>query len=132
MTMNERSRWAARVAVPPPGDAGPWPGSRALLLVLSGTIAPADVTPLCDRVAELLAGSHAPLIVCDVGALADPGLAAVDALARLQLTAGRLGRRIRLWRVGPELLQLLVLAGLDRVLPVAAGGECPGPFPGTT
>jgi ABC-type transporter Mla MlaB component len=122
MTMNERARWAARVALPPapPETTGPWPGSRALMLVLSGTIGPADVAPLCERVADLLSGSQAMLIVCDVGELAAPGLAAVDALARLQLAAHRGGRRIRLWRVRPDLRALLELSGLSQVLPIAA------------
>jgi anti-anti-sigma regulatory factor len=102
------------------------PGSRPVTLVLSGRIGAADVAPLCDKVAELLAGRQAVLIVCDVGGVADPGLATVDVLARLRLAAGRRGRRIRFWRVQPELLELLVLVGLDQFLPVAGG------FPGAT
>jgi anti-anti-sigma regulatory factor len=102
------------------------PGSRPVTLVLSGRIGAADVAPLCDKVAELLAGRQAVLIVCDVGGVADPGLATVDVLARLGLAAGRRGRRIRFWRVQPQLLELLALAGLDQVLPVSGGfpGAC--------
>ena len=47
-------------------------------------------------------------------------LAAVDALARLQLAARRLGLDLRLVSCDPELESLLLLTGLDGVLePVA-------------
>jgi anti-anti-sigma regulatory factor len=42
----------------------------------------------------------------------------VDALARLQLSARRLGRRLRLRDVPLELRELIELAGLSRVLGV--------------
>ena len=44
--------------------------------------------------------------------LGPPGLAAVDLLARLQLTARRAGGRIRLRDPDPALLALLDLVGL--------------------
>jgi hypothetical protein len=53
-------------------------------------------------------------IVCDVGALA-PDATAIDALARLQLCARRLGIEIRLSNVSRELLELIELAGLGEV-----------------
>ncbi len=43
-----------------------------------------------------------------------PDLAAVDALARLQLSARRLGGRVRLRDVSQELAELLDLVGLAR------------------
>ena len=61
-------------------------------------------------------------IVCDVGALAPNGVA-VDALARLQLAAGRLGLKIRLRHASRELQELLAFAGLDDVLRVEPGGQ---------
>ena len=124
MTTTGRQRWAARV-VPrqaPPGRAGPWPAAAAVLAV-SGTLGPEDAGPLCVRVRDLLAGSEAGLVVCDLSGLADVGLAAVDALARLQLTVRRLGHRIQFWRMPRELLELLVLSGLDQLLPAAPGRE---------
>lgn len=118
MTANQSPRWAAVLAQPhtPPG-AGPHPGSPAVLLVLSGTVGPGDVAALCAEVAGLLDGSRGLAIQCDVAALAGPGLAAVEALARLKLTVARLGHRIRFCRVPREMLELLVLTGLDEVLP---------------
>jgi STAS domain len=56
-------------------------------------------------------------IICDVGALA-PDVTAVDALARLQLTARREGLELRLQGASRELRDLLAFAGLDGVLRV--------------
>jgi len=61
-------------------------------------------------------------IVCDVAHLAADG-EALDALARLQLHAGRRGHEIRLRHASRELRQLLELAGLGDVLRVEAAGE---------
>jgi anti-anti-sigma regulatory factor len=47
----------------------------------------------------------------------------VDALARLQLSARRLGRRLRLREVPIELRELIELAGLSRVLGVEPVGQ---------
>jgi hypothetical protein len=57
------------------------------------------------------------LFVCDVGALVDPDVAAVEALARLQLAARRSGCRIGLYDVPPELGGLLELMGLGDIFP---------------
>jgi ABC-type transporter Mla MlaB component len=124
MKSTGRRRWAANV-VPRQAQAGaapPWPAAAAVL-VLSGTLAPGDAAPLCGHVRELLAGQDAGLVVCDLSGLAGAGLAAVDVLARLQLTVRRLGHRIQFWNVPRELLELLVLSGLDKALPTAPAGE---------
>jgi ABC-type transporter Mla MlaB component len=63
-------------------------------------------------------GARAPteIVICDVrGAEAD--VATVDALARLQLTAKRLGCRMRLRNASAELLKLVAFMGLADVLP---------------
>ena len=69
-----------------------------------------------------MAGPRPSTIVCDVGALA-PDAAAIDALARLQLAARRLGLEIRLRHASTELLGLLAFVGLSEVLRVEAGGQ---------
>ena len=62
----------------------------------------------------MLANRPEAVVVCDVSGLrAD--IVTVDALARLQLTARRLGRRIEL-RGTPELARLLAFVGLADVL----------------
>ena len=53
--------------------------------------------------------------MCEVGALIHPDVRAVDALARLQLTAKRLGYRLELMDACEELQDLLHLTGLGEV-----------------
>jgi hypothetical protein len=63
-----------------------------------------------------------PTIVCDVGAV-PPDVHAIDALARLQLAAGRLGLEVRLRHASSDLQALIAFAGLREVLRVEAGGQ---------
>jgi gamma-glutamyl:cysteine ligase YbdK (ATP-grasp superfamily) len=56
-------------------------------------------------------------IVCDVDGLV-PDLAALDALARVQLAARRAGLELRLCNASPELCGLAAFAGLDAALGV--------------
>ncbi|WP_153539031.1 STAS domain-containing protein [Streptomyces sp. RB17] len=82
------------------------------VLVLRGPVTRDEVAGLCARVRTLLAGRGARVVVCDVGGLGPPGLAAVDLLARLELAARRAGGRIRLRDPDPALPALLDLVGL--------------------
>ena len=61
-------------------------------------------------------------LVCDVAAL-DPDAVTVDALARLQLRARRLGFAVVLRGSSRELRELLAFVGLDEVLRVEPGGQ---------
>jgi ABC-type transporter Mla MlaB component len=88
---------------------------------MRGPIAHAAVAALCERVRLLLAAGDVDVVTCDVSRLVDLDAVAVDALARLQLTARRAGRSIRLRRARAELQDLLVLTGLCDELPL-----CPG------
>jgi len=90
---------------------------RTAVLTLGGSIDRSDIPWLCDRVHVLLGGVDRDAVVCDVGALAEPDAMTVDALARLQLTAGRLGRRLRFRGACGELLDLLAFIGLGDALP---------------
>jgi hypothetical protein len=63
----------------------------------------------------------APIVV-DVGALA-PDAVTINVLARLQLSALRLGRRVQLRNVSDELQKLLVFAGLAEVLGLQPGRQ---------
>jgi hypothetical protein len=98
---------------PPPTNPEPSTG----LLVIGGPIGDGDVDALCERLAAVIATSDAESIVCDVGGL-PANVKTVEALARLQLTARRRGRRIRLQRASPELEGLLEFVGLADVVPV--------------
>jgi len=76
-----------------------------------------DAIPaLCERARRLLEGCDAGPVACDVAALAEPDAVTIDALARLQLTARRLGYRVELRRACEELEDLLSLTGLLGVL----------------
>lgn len=63
--------------------------------------------------------------VCDVSQITEPDELALEVLARLQLTARRLGVSIRLHNAGAALVDLLILAGLSDVLVVAESGVEP-------
>lgn len=72
---------------------------------------------MCERVRYLLQASDSDHVICDVGAVLHPDAGTVEALARMQLTARRLGGSVRLRRACGELRDLLLLSGLSDVLP---------------
>jgi ABC-type transporter Mla MlaB component len=84
---------------------------------------------LHERLRALLEARRGETVVCDVGTLIDPDVGTVDALARLQLTACRLGCQVRLRGASRELLDLLALTGLRDVLHCAESGVEPGRQP---
>ncbi|AWI30617.1 STAS domain-containing protein [Streptomyces tirandamycinicus] len=88
---------------------------QPIVLELGDRITPADVPLLCARLRRHTAADDGTgrEVVCDAGRLAVADLTAVNAVARLRLTARRLGRELRLVNAGPELLALLALVGLD-------------------
>ncbi len=94
------------------------PEPRSIVLLIGGPIARTDAPALCESARVLLEGSGAYILVCDVGKFVHSDLAAVDALARLQLVARRLGCRMLLQRASPELRELLAFAGLNEALPL--------------
>lgn len=96
-------------------------GPKTIVLDVCGPIAGAAVPELCEHLRLLLAKGDVDLVTCEVGGLVHPDVTAVGALARLQLTARRSGRAIRLRNARAELCDLLALAGLRDELPV-----CPG------
>ena len=96
-------------------------GPRTIVLDVCGPIARAAVPALCEHVRLLLANGDVDLVTCEVGGLVHPDVTAVGALARLQLTARRSGRAIRLRNAQVELCELLALSGLRDELPVCAG-----------
>jgi ABC-type transporter Mla MlaB component len=87
-----------------------------IVLQIGGPIARADVPGLCAQLCALVGDGGAERVVCDVASLAHPDAGTVDALARLQLAARRLGYRLRLRRASVELQELLAFMGLGDVL----------------
>jgi hypothetical protein len=96
---------------------GPPPERSSNILVLEASTTYAEVQVLCEHLPELVEGCGSGPVVCDVAAVADPDAGTVEALARLQLAAGRLGRRLRFVNACDELHGLITLSGLGDVLP---------------
>lgn len=87
--------------------------TEPIVLVITGKLTPADVPRLCEELTARLYGTEAAEAICDVGGLGPPNLAAVEAVARLHLTARRHGCRLGLRGVGGEMRLLLDLMGLS-------------------
>jgi len=119
-----RPRAEARASPAAQPVARRWrPGPGGTVLIMLGPV-PRDAIPaLCERARRLLAGCDAGPVSCDVDALADPDAVTIDALARLQLTALRLGYRVELQRARGPLVELLVLSGLSGVLRCAGSAS---------
>jgi ABC-type transporter Mla MlaB component len=81
-------------------------------------IVPEPIDVLCRRVCLALEdGGGGEAVICDVGSIGAPDAGTIEALARLQLRARRLGRTIRLRNASRELQELLAFAGLAEVVP---------------
>jgi ABC-type transporter Mla MlaB component len=83
---------------------------------IHGPIERTDLPGLCQRVCSLLELSGAGIAICDVQGI-EPDAVTADALARLQLAAGRRGCQVRLRSASTDLLDLLAFMGLSDVLP---------------
>jgi hypothetical protein len=91
-----------------------------VVLVVGGAGDRAAVFELSEHLRALVQDHDAGLVICDVSAVEEPDLATVDALARLQLAARRLGRSIQLRHASEHQQGLVALAGLSEVLPLCA------------
>jgi ABC-type transporter Mla MlaB component len=91
-------------------------GERSTTIVLASAIAAAEISALCRHVGLLLEDTEANEVICDVAGLLEPDAGTVDALARLQLTARRLGGEIRLLGACGRLHELLHLMGLGSIV----------------
>ena len=92
------------------------PERSAITFVISGPIAPSDMSGLCRRICALLQDSDAAFAFCDVQRV-NADAVTVDALARLQLAARRQACQVRLQGASDELRELVAFMGLRDVLP---------------
>jgi len=83
---------------------------------LGAPTASAELPALCDRLRSVSEASPGMVVTCDVAGLSSPDCATVEGLARLQLTARRLGCTVRLRNASDELHGLLALSGLCGVV----------------
>ena len=97
------------------------PENGSVVMELSGRVTREEIAGLCERARVLLVDNEAAVVVCDVEALTHPDAAAVDALARLQVTVRRLGKRMRVRAAGCELEDLVTLMGLRELLQFSRG-----------
>ena len=84
-------------------------------IAIRGPINRTDLPGLCERICALLLESHGD-VLCDVRGI-EPDAVTVDALARLQLAAGRHGCAVHLRNASTALFELIELMGLTDVLP---------------
>ena len=88
------------------------------VLIVGGPILPTDISTFCRRARAVLANGRSGPVFVDVAAVVDADASTVNALARVQLDAKRLGREVRLVSAGSELRELLDLMGLCEALPL--------------
>lgn len=80
---------------------------------------PVEGQALCLRLRQRIeANESAEIVICDLGRITTPDAAVIDALARVQLTARRLGRTVLYRSASPFVRSLLDLAGLEQVIDV--------------
>ncbi len=93
-------------------------------LTLPARFGLADVAALCERAELLLQEEPGAPLECDVAHVGErPDLATVEALARVELTARRLGSDICLRGAPAELLDLLAFCGLPIESVLEAEGQ---------
>lgn len=91
---------------------------RRAVLVVAGPVGLADLPCLIARLDELVAAQPGPppspalVVSCDVAAVDPVNIGTIDVLARLHLHAQRRDVRLELRRAGPQMRELLDLAGL--------------------
>jgi ABC-type transporter Mla MlaB component len=101
----------------------PLPAADTLDVVICGRVTRTDIAALCERARVLLEASDADLVAVDLGVTVDADAATVDALARLHLTARRLGKRIRFRHACRGVRELVDLMGLGVVLGLDVGSR---------
>jgi uncharacterized protein (DUF1684 family) len=94
------------------------PGSTTVFTI-RGPLGPTDLPGLCARLRDALATAAAEVAFCDVDDRVESDLLTVDALARLQLAARRMGCGVRLRDAPAGLHGLVAFAGLADVIPPA-------------
>ncbi|WP_041624510.1 STAS domain-containing protein [Stackebrandtia nassauensis] len=75
-----------------------------------------DLAALLDEFTEFLIEHRPEVVVCDVRTVERPSKSTLDALAKLSLTAKRHGAQLILSGIGPRLLMLLRVTGMEAVL----------------
>jgi hypothetical protein len=103
-------------------DGAPRPSHPPTIIDLTvpNPIAPDQVVALCERIRLLLMDGNVDgvTVACEPEATAAADVVMIEALARMQLIARRLGCSIRVHNAPPGLRDLLALAGLVDIVPL--------------
>jgi hypothetical protein len=91
-----------------------------------------DVATLRACLAAVVAGTGAHEVRCDIRLLGAPGLAAAGVFAGLRLTARELGCAFHVVGAPRRFERLLVLVGLDDVVPCSSSRDPLAPDPGSS
>ena len=94
-----------------------------MVITIDDPVAGDDVVGRCVRVRDDLKGCTAERLVCDVAGVARPDASTLDLIARLALTARRLGRQMRLRDASAPLEDLLRFVGLADVAELRVEAE---------
>ncbi|HEY2141867.1 MAG TPA: STAS domain-containing protein [Solirubrobacteraceae bacterium] len=89
--------------------------NSTVTFAIRGPLERADLPGLVKRTCALFENGGFDVLHCEVTGVAADAVA-VDALARLALTAGRAGCHVRLCGVSEELRELVAFMGLSEVL----------------
>jgi len=96
-------------------------GGRPRVVVLAPRMRRGEITLLCDQLVDEVADGWVGTVICDVAAVVEPDMVTVETVARLGLTARRLGCRLRVAGGGERLAELLELTGLRGVVDLEPG-----------
>jgi STAS domain len=97
-------------------DGEPFSSSAAVVVTFPARVARASIPEICEQVQALLGSTGAIMLIADTKPVTEPDLAAVEAIFRLKLIAGRRGCTMRLVGASPRLLELLAFAGLPDIV----------------
>lgn len=94
---------------------------ETIVLIIERAIGPADLPDLCEEARAALVGGEAREVECVLGPFVEADAAAVDALARLHLTARRCGLEARLHDPCEAVHDLVEFMGLGSALTPGRG-----------
>jgi ABC-type transporter Mla MlaB component len=92
---------------------------NTLVLIFSGLIDRAEIPAICNQAGSWLSECDTKRVVCDVRAVVDPDAVTIDALARLRLTAKRMGLKVTIRHASHQLRDLLRFTGLEGAVPIS-------------
>ncbi|MEU4562265.1 hypothetical protein AB0F72_28105 [Actinoplanes sp. NPDC023936] len=89
----------------------------ATIFPVGSGVGRAEIPALCADLGALLHGRRPGVVLCEMTGPGPPGVATVEALARLRLTAQRHGWQLRVRGMTADLHQLIGVLGLSATLP---------------